>query len=276
MRFAFFGPTEPKSGSISSSSSTYPQSSSSSHRSQDSISIPSSPEFRKPVGTALHRTNTSSSSSGSPLSDAKSRQTGMQSSGEEGMLAVPPKKPKIGDQEQNSPTEFSDPEKQSQEYSDREKQSQEQHSSSESISFHRPHHSTPAELSSRDVTHIDTPQMKSTPADGSFECLQLSGDVAKSVASVYLLPDPLPSSPSRSSITSGSGRLGPSTHSESDIGLSGSLSGSEETKNQSQRQLKLQKMAHGKSGVGSALPKWVRENAREKKIEKKIHFSSSR
>lgn len=202
--------TERKSGSLSSSSSIYPHSSSSSHHSQDTPNIPPSPEFRKPVGTALHRSSTSSS----------------------------------------------------------------QNSSSESISFHKPdsqHYSTPAELSSRDVTHIDTPQMKSTPADGSFECLQLSGDVAKSVASVYSLPDPLPSSPSCLSGTSVSGCLAPGILSESDIGLSSNFSGSEETRNQS----KLHKMAHGKPGVGSALPKWVKD-VREKKIEKKIHFSSSR
>ena len=185
------------------------------------------------------------------------------------MLAAPPKKPKLEDQD--SLTEFSDPEKQSQEHSDPDKKSQEQHSSSESISFQKTdhHHSTPTELSSREVTHIDTPQMKSTPADGSFECLQLSGDVAKSVASVYSLPDPLPSSPSPlRSISSGSNRL----VTESDVSLSSGFSGSEETRNQS----KMQQIVRGKPGVGSALPKWVRESVREKKVEKKIHFSSSR
>ena len=57
-------------------------------------------------------------------------------------------------------------------------------------------HSTPVELSSREVTHLDPPGLRSTPTEMSFECLQLSGECHKLTTSVYSMPDALSASPS--------------------------------------------------------------------------------
>ena len=68
-------------------------------------------------------------------------------------------------------------------------------SSGESQDTYSHQHSTPAELSSREVTHLDPPGLRSTPAEVSFECLQLSGESSKLASSCYSLPDPMSGSP---------------------------------------------------------------------------------
>lgn len=78
----------------------------------------------------------------------------------------------------------------------KEKNSDHLESSGESQGGYSHDNFTPAEISSREVTHLDSPHMRSTPAELSFECLQLSGENRQMTTSVYSLPDPLHASPS--------------------------------------------------------------------------------
>ena len=62
-------------------------------------------------------------------------------------------------------------------------------------------HSTPSELSSREVTHLDPPDLKSTPVEVSIDYIQLSGESLKLTTSSYSLPDPFHASPSENHLS---------------------------------------------------------------------------
>ena len=69
-------------------------------------------------------------------------------------------------------------------------------SSGESQDPYFEHNLTPYDLSSREVTHLEPPDLRSTSVEESFSCFQLSGESYKPVSSSFSLPDPLPASPS--------------------------------------------------------------------------------
>ena len=155
-------------GKSGSSSSYYLSSSASSNQSLHTPSMSSSPEhpilnpFVRPTKVAPLHKHYGSSSDGALSDNAKE--------------ASPKKKRWLQSSRINETSDMSG-------------------SSGESQDTYSHQHSTPGELSSREVTHLDPPDLGSTPAEVSFGCLQLSGECSKLASPCYSLPDPLSASP---------------------------------------------------------------------------------
>ncbi|XP_065072007.1 TP53-binding protein 1-like isoform X2 [Rhopilema esculentum] len=223
-----------------SSTSLRPLTSASSHLSQDTPSIPSSPEFRVPGKAPLHKAHSSSSSGESSFEETK------------GPSRKKMKLDIIKENDSHGPA-------------------------SSSASFHEDsshEHGTQSGLSSREVTHLEPPHLRSTPNETSFECLQLSGEIRRPVTSVYSLPDPLPSSPSV--LLTESTEVTPAHFSELETRRAGG-EGSKNIKRKDGTDTKAYKKPYGSH---IALPKWVKADIERKKIEfesstDSAHLSSS-